>query len=154
MRCNHRHQQCASGMWAYHLYLFCLWCPCELVSFLHFSVSVSTHICGLSLRPMCLTARRAFPRKFDQLLFVLWARNWHLPSFFKVTTHMKLAFSNYLEGCSSSFHGSFELISIVVTVSLFFFCQNAVKGNNYPQEFSNKFLQLQLHYLIIFEFRM
>ena len=38
----------------------------------------------------------------------------------KIITRMKLLFSNYLGGYSYSFQGSSELISITVTVSLFF----------------------------------
>ena len=47
---------------------------------------------------------------------------------------MKLFFSNYLGDYSYTFQGSFELISITVTVSLFFL-QNAVTGKNSPREF-------------------
>ena len=43
---------------------------------------------------------------------------------FKIITRMKLLFSNYLVDYSYSFQGSSELISITVTVSLFFW-QNA-----------------------------
>ena len=39
---------------------------------------------------------------------------------FKIVTRMKLLFSNDLGGYSYSFQGSSELISITVTVSLFF----------------------------------
>ena len=39
---------------------------------------------------------------------------------FKIITRMKLLFSNYLGGYSYSFRGASELISITVTVSLFF----------------------------------
>ena len=45
---------------------------------------------------------------------------------FKIITRMKLLFSNYLGGYSYSFQGSSELISITVTVSLFFL-QNALQ---------------------------
>ena len=38
----------------------------------------------------------------------------------QVITRMKLLFSNYLGGYSYSFQGPSELISITVTVSLFF----------------------------------
>ena len=39
---------------------------------------------------------------------------------FKIITRMKLLFSSYLGDYSYSFQGSVELISITVTVSLFF----------------------------------
>ena len=48
---------------------------------------------------------------------------------------MKLLFLNSLGDYSYSFQGSFDLNSIAVTVSLFFFEQNAVTGNNSPREF-------------------
>ena len=57
---------------------------------------------------------------------------------FKIITRMKLLFSNYLGGYSYSFQGSSELISITITVSLFFL-QNGVIGKNSPQEFSRVF---------------
>ena len=46
---------------------------------------------------------------------------------------MKLLFSNYLGDYSYSFQGSFELIRITVTVSLYLL-QNAVTGNNSPRD--------------------
>ena len=42
---------------------------------------------------------------------------------FKIISRMKLLFSNYLGDYSYSFQGSSELISITVTVSLFFSCR-------------------------------
>ena len=51
---------------------------------------------------------------------------------------MKVLFSNYLGDCSYSFQGSFELISITVTVSLFVL-QNAVTGENSFREFPSFF---------------
>ena len=51
---------------------------------------------------------------------------------------MKLLFSNYLGDYSYSFQGSSKLISITVTVSLFFL-QNGVTGNNSPREFPSIF---------------
>ena len=51
---------------------------------------------------------------------------------FKITTRMKLSFSNYSGEYSYSFQGSVELICITVTVSLFFM-QNAVTKKNSPQ---------------------
>ena len=57
---------------------------------------------------------------------------------FKIITRMKLLFSKYLGDYSYSFQGSSELISITVTVSLFFL-QNGVTGNNFPQEFPRIF---------------
>ena len=67
---------------------------------------------------------------------------------------MKLLFSNYLGRYSYPFQGSFELISITVTVSLFFL-RKAVTENNSPQSgiFKN-LLQLQLHDLMVFELEM
>ena len=53
----------------------------------------------------------------------------------KIITRMKLLFSNRLGDYSYSFQGSSELISITVTISLFFL-PNGVTGNNSPQEFS------------------
>ena len=53
---------------------------------------------------------------------------------FKIIARTKLLFSNYLGDYSYSFQGSSELITITVTVSLFFL-QNGVTGNNSPQEF-------------------
>ena len=47
-------------------------------------------------------------------------------------------FSNYLGDYSCSFEAFFKLISITVTVSLFFW-KNAVTGNNSPQGFSKTF---------------
>ena len=72
---------------------------------------------------------------------------------FKIITRMKLLFSNYLGDYSYSFQGSSEfLISITVTVSLFFL-QNGVAGNNSPQEFP-KNRQLQLHDLMVLKLEM
>ena len=51
---------------------------------------------------------------------------------------MKLLFSNYLGDYRYSFQGSSELISITVTVSLFFL-QTAITGNNSPQAFPRIF---------------
>ena len=59
---------------------------------------------------------------------------------------MKLLFSNY------RFQGSVELICFTVTVSLFFM-QNAVTENNSLQEFSRIYCKLQLHNLMVFEFK-
>ena len=59
-----------------------------------------------------------------------------LPSFSKsFYTHGSTFFSNCLGDYGYNFQGSSELISITVTVSLFFL-QNPVTGNNSPQEFS------------------
>ena len=54
--------------------------------------------------------------------------------FKEIITRMRLLFSNYLGDYSYSFQGSSDLISITVTVSLFF-KQNALTENNFPQEF-------------------
>ena len=65
---------------------------------------------------------------------------------------MKLLFSNYLGDYSYSFQGSSELIRTTVTVSLFFFEQNAVTGKNSPREFSRMYcnysymIQLETNY--------
>ena len=48
---------------------------------------------------------------------------------------MKLLFSYSLGDCSYSFQGSFELIRITVTVSLFFL-RSAVTGNRSPEDVS------------------
>ena len=71
---------------------------------------------------------------------------------FKIITRIQFLFSKYLGDYSYSFQGSSELISITVKVSLFFL-QNVVTGKNSPQAFSRMFLQLQLHDLIVFEFK-
>ena len=65
------------------------------------------------------------------------------PILFKILTRMKLQFSNSLGDYSYSFQGSSELISITVTVSLFFL-ENAVTGNNSPQEFSRTSVRIFL----------
>ena len=55
---------------------------------------------------------------------------------FKIITRMKLLFSNYLGCYSYSFQGSSEIITITVTVSLFF-SQNALQEiipfRNFPE---------------------
>ena len=50
---------------------------------------------------------------------------------FKIITRMKLLFSIYLGGYSYSFQGSSELISLTVTVSLFFLAE-CITGNVVP----------------------
>ena len=70
---------------------------------------------------------------------------------FKIITRMKLLFSNYLGDYSYSFQGSSELISITVTVSLFFF-QIGVTGIISLRN-SQEFRQLQLHDLMVFELK-
>ena len=61
-----------------------------------------------------------------------------LADLFKIITRMKLLFSNYLGDYSYSFQGSSEIISITVTVSLFFL-QNGVTGKKSPREFPSIF---------------
>ena len=57
---------------------------------------------------------------------------------FKVSKRVKLLFLFYLGEYSYSFQGSYQLIRLTVTVSLFFW-QNAVRGNNSSQEFASIF---------------
>ena len=71
---------------------------------------------------------------------------------FKIIARMKLFFSNYLGDYSYSFQGSFELTRITVTVSLFssrMQLQEIIPLRDFPE-----FLQLQLHDLMVFEFKM
>ena len=71
----------------------------------------------------------------------------------KIITRMKLLFSNYLGYYSYSFQGSSELISITVTVSLFFLAERSYR-KEFPQGTLKKLLQLQLHDLMVFELDM
>ena len=65
-------------------------------------------------------------------------KKWSVTILFKITTRMKLLFSNYLGDYSYSFQGSSELIRITVTVSLLLL-QNGVTGKNSPLEFPSIF---------------
>ena len=72
---------------------------------------------------------------------------------FKIITRMKLLFWNYLGVYSYSLQGSSELISTTVTLSLFHLHDPATE-NIPPSGFFKSLLQLHLHNLIVFEFKM
>ena len=72
----------------------------------------------------------------------------------KIITRMKLLFSNYVGGYITVFGGVFELIFHYSYSFLILLTRIQLQENNSPQRFSVIFLRLQLHKLMVFEFKM